>query len=57
MAIPRQKGISALNVSTKESKKNQRIKSRQSLKKIADAFNYYSEPASINMENDPLGKW
>jgi hypothetical protein len=39
------------------SKKKQRTESKHSLKKIAEAFNYFTEPKSINMENDPIGKW
>lgn len=41
----------------KESKKKKRQELKQSLKRIVEVFNYATEPNSINMEGDPLGKW
>uniref|UniRef100_A0A6M3JFZ8 Uncharacterized protein n=1 Tax=viral metagenome TaxID=1070528 RepID=A0A6M3JFZ8_9ZZZZ len=57
LAIPHRKVISVLGATIKENKKTQRRESKQSLKKIAESFNYAKEPSSINTEGWIDGKW
>jgi hypothetical protein len=57
LAMLRKKAISVHNAIKTGGKKTERKKSKQSLKTIVDAFNYDSEPCSINTESWYEGKW
>jgi hypothetical protein len=51
MVIQHKKGISVPNVTKNKNKKKMRIESKKLLKKVVNAFNYASEPQSINTED------
>jgi hypothetical protein len=57
LAIPHKKVICVQGVISTKNKRKQRRESKHSLKKVVEAFNYATEPSSINTEGWTDGKW